>query len=144
MHLRHGNLICCVGWLGFVAAVVFLAGCGSKSATDTAEEPPAQGAPGKTAGGTPKRKPSISANPNPVPAGEEKLGKTTISWDTGDGTPGEVYLSTNRGEEKRFSGAVAKGSQEAAWIGKGEYEFKLYAGKGHATLLASVKVTRNK
>jgi hypothetical protein len=86
----------------------------------------------------------IKAEPNPVPAGTEK-GKTTISWDTGDNKiVGVVYVVTTKGEEKRFSGNGAKGSQEANWIGKGEYEFRLYAEKERKTLLASVKVTRNK
>lgn len=137
---KYGSLIRCVG---FVFAVMLLIGCGSKSAPTTPEtpaDPAAQGTPGK-----PKIKPSIAASPNPVPASAEKFGKTMITWDTGDGTPGEVYVSTNGGEEKRFSGALAKGSQEAAWIGsKGEYEFRLYAGKDHTTMLTSVKVRRKK
>jgi hypothetical protein len=88
--------------------------------------------------------PIITANPNPPPAGTAKFATTTISWNTGDGSLGEVYVSVSGGPEKKFSGALAKGSQEAAWIGKGDYEFRLYAGKQHKTLLAAVKVTRNK
>jgi hypothetical protein len=88
--------------------------------------------------------PTIKANPNPAPAGTTKFATTTISWDTGDGSLGEVYVSVNGGPEKRFSGALAKGSQEAPWIGKGDHEFRLYAGKEHKTLLATVKVTRSK
>lgn len=86
--------------------------------------------------------PQISASPNPVPAGNEKFGKTTISWDTGDGSVGEVYVSVNGAPEKLFAGDRSKSSLEAAWIGKGEHEFRLYAGKEHKKGLASVKVTR--
>lgn len=86
--------------------------------------------------------PQITASPNPVPAGSEKFGKTTITWSTGDGSVGEVYVSTNGDAERLFAGNRPKGSLEAAWIGKGEYEFKLYAGKEHKTVLGSVKVTR--
>src|SRR4051794_23933483 len=103
--------------------------------------PPQQGGQ-DTTGKQQQSAASITANPNPVPPGEEKFGKTTVSWDTGDGTPGEVYVSTNGGEEKRFSGAKAKGTQEAAWIGKGQYDFRLYAGKEHKTVLAAVTVKR--
>jgi hypothetical protein len=84
----------------------------------------------------------ISADPNPVPAGSEKFGKTTIIWDTGDGSIGEVYVSVNGAPDKLFAGNRAKSSKEAAWIGKGQHEFKLYAGKAHEKLLASVTVTR--
>jgi hypothetical protein len=86
----------------------------------------------------------IKADPNPVPAGAEKFGKTTITWDTGGAPAGEVYVLTNGKEEKKFSGAKAKGSQEATWIGKGEYEFKLYEGKEHTKVLGTVKVVRSK
>lgn len=88
--------------------------------------------------------PQISAAPNPVPAGSEKFGKTTISWNTGDGSVGDVYVAANGAPEKLFAGKRPKGSMDAAWIGKGEYEFRLYAGTEHKTVLATVKVTRLK
>jgi hypothetical protein len=88
--------------------------------------------------------PQITASPNPVPAGSEKFGKSMISWDTGDGSIGEVYVSINGAPEKLFAGNRSKSSLEAQFIGKGEHEFRLYAGKAHEKLLASVKVTRLK
>ncbi len=116
----------------FAAALgaVNLAGCGKSEDTNW----PAPGAGG----------PLISAAPNPVPAGREKFGKTTISWNTGDGSIGEVYVSVNGAPEKRFAGNRSKGSLEMKWIGRGEHEFRLYAGKEHKKVLASVKVTRLK
>jgi hypothetical protein len=83
------------------------------------------------------------ATPNPVPAGPDK-GTTTITWNTGDGSKGEVYMSKDGGPEKLFAGLSPWGSQEAAWIQQGEYEFRLYAVDEHQKkLLASVKVTRS-
>jgi hypothetical protein len=88
--------------------------------------------------------PSITASPNPVPAGTEKFGTTTITWDTGDGSIGEVYVSVNGAAERLFAGNRSKGTLAAPWIGKGEHDFRLYAGTQHKTLLASVRVTRSK
>jgi len=86
---------------------------------------------------------SIVANPNPVSAGKS-FGKTTITWNTGDGTVGQVYVSEGGAPEKLFADERPQGSQDAPWIGAGTpYEFRLYAGKEHKNLLASVKVTRN-
>jgi len=85
---------------------------------------------------------SIVASPNPVAAGKG-FGKTTITWSTGDGTVGQVYLAEGANPEKLFAEGP-KGSQEAPWIGVGTtYEFRLYKGKEHKQSLASVKVTRN-
>ncbi|OLC99952.1 MAG: hypothetical protein AUH86_01240 [Acidobacteria bacterium 13_1_40CM_4_58_4] len=39
---------------------------------------------------------TITASPNPVPAGEG-VGTTTITWNTGDGTVGQVYVSVDGG-----------------------------------------------
>lgn len=88
---------------------------------------------------------TITANPNPVPAGPG-AGSTTITWDTGDGSIGEVYVSVNDGEEKLF-GRNSKGSREAPWINsRGVCEFRLYRGTNHKTsnLVSSVAVTQNK
>jgi hypothetical protein len=104
------------------------------------DEPAPIGAPSSSAAAGPQ----ISASPNPVPLGSEKFGTTTITWDTGDGSIGEVYVSVNGKPEKLFAGNRRKGSLEAPWIGKGEHEFRLYAGTEHKTVLASVMVTRAK
>lgn len=88
--------------------------------------------------------PTIVANPNPVPPGGSQLGTTTISWDTGDKTVGDVYVSANGGEEKRFAGNRPRGSQEAKFIGRSQYVFRLYAANDHSKVLASVTVTRGK
>jgi ABC-type transport system substrate-binding protein len=83
----------------------------------------------------------IVAEPNPVPAGEG-AGRTTVSWDTGDGSVGEVWLAVDGGEEKLF-GKHSKNSQDVPWISAGPtYEFRLYKGTDRQELLGSVKVTR--
>jgi hypothetical protein len=113
-----------------VAVLLICAGCSQSKTTSPAVSPASA--------------PTITASPNPVPAGPTKFGATTVTWDTGDGSIGEVYVTVNGAPEKLFAGNRAKGSLEAAWIGKGDHEFRLYAGKEHKTMLASVKVTRNK
>ena len=86
---------------------------------------------------------TIAASPNPVPAGEG-LGTTTVTWNTGDGTFGQVYVSENGGPEAPFNGGTS-GSVPAPWIQGGTtYEFRLYAGTEHATLLSKTQVTRSK
>ncbi len=81
----------------------------------------------------------LIATPNPVPPGRGP-GKTIVNWHTGDGAPGQVYVSIGGGPEKLFSSNPSH--QEATINGKDEYEFRLYAGSDHATRLATVKVTR--
>ena len=84
---------------------------------------------------------TIQAQPNPVPAGDG-LGTTTIVWKTGDGSQGQVYVSEDGAEDKLFD-AGTEGSTPAPWIrAASTYEFRLYAGTNHKTLLGSVKVTR--
>jgi len=118
-------------------SLVILCGCrrsAEKAPTVNEEQPAAQA----------KGSPIINADPNPVPAGPEKFGKTTISWDTGDGSVGQVFVSVNGREEQLFADNRPKGVHEAKFIGKGECVFRLYARKEHKTVLASVKVTRSK
>ena len=84
-----------------------------------------------------KTAPSLSASPNPVPAGEGR-GLTTISWKSVDG---RVYVSKNGREEVLFGGSP-RGSQQANWIQAGStHEFRLYDAD-HKQLLAKVTVTR--
>ena len=85
-----------------------------------------------------KLAPSVSAFPNPVPAGE-RLGQTTISWKSVDG---KLYVSTNGCEEVLFADSP-RGSQQANWINSGStHEFRLY-NADHTQLLAKVTVTKD-
>ena len=84
--------------------------------------------------------PALNASPNPVPAGEG-MGKTTISWNTGDESAGKVCVSANGREESLFA-AAGRGSAAAPWIRTGcRYEFRLY-NSDHTELLAKVAVNR--
>jgi hypothetical protein len=84
----------------------------------------------------------ISADPNPVPAGPG-LGKTTITWNTGSYTAGQVYVLED-GSDERLFGHESNWSSEAPWIRTGStYEFRLYAGTDRKNLLGKVVVTRD-
>lgn len=86
-----------------------------------------------------KMAPTLSASPNPVPAGKG-LGRTTISWNSVDG---KIYVSVDGGNEVLFVD-LPSGSQDADWIGEGfNYEFRLY-NSDHTKLLDKVVVTRSK
>jgi hypothetical protein len=82
----------------------------------------------------------IIATPNPVPAGRGP-GKTIVNWHTGDGSPGQVFVSVGGGPERLFSSNPSH--QEAVIHSKDVHEFRLYAGTNHATKLATVQVTRD-
>jgi len=85
--------------------------------------------------------PAIKATPNPVPAGSG-MGTTTISWTTGDGSEGDVYVSESGQAERLFASKTPQGSGDAPWVQAGvSYEFRLYDA-AHAKLLGKVVVTR--
>src|SRR5688572_21871804 len=67
----------------------------------------------------------ITASPNPVPAGTG-LGSTTIMWDTGDRSWGQIYIVMD-GVETKMLAEGSKGVKEVNWIQTGiVYEFRLY------------------
>jgi len=81
----------------------------------------------------------LSAFPHQVPIGGT-MGTTEITWNTGDGSVGEVYVSIN-GEPETLFVTGAGGSKEAQWILADQaYEFRLYAGMDHNHLLDEVSV----
>jgi hypothetical protein len=86
---------------------------------------------------------TITASPNPVTTGEGS-GTTTITWNTGDGTTGQVYVSEDGAAEALFT-AGPTGSTPAPWIRAGKtFEFRLYSGTEHAKMLAKTQVTGSK
>ena len=86
---------------------------------------------------------TITASPNPVSIGEGP-GTTTITWNTGDGTTGQVYVSEDGAPERIFAQGPS-GSAPAPWIQAGKtFEFRLYAGTEHAKVLAKTQVTGRK
>ncbi|MGI8480953.1 MAG: hypothetical protein ACR2MF_02615 [Chthoniobacterales bacterium] len=127
-----------------ILACVFILGC-DRPATDSTTPSAASDladlspAPADESAGAA----SILANPNPVPAGEGP-GKTTITWRTSDDTDGEIYVTINGAEEKLFAKGL-QGTSDAPWISPDcNYEFRLYSGTDHKTVLARVIVTRAK
>jgi hypothetical protein len=112
-----------------LACVLFVGGCSWKPATPSDYLPSEE--PGEA---------WIIALPNPVPAGRGP-GKTIVTWYTGDGSPGQVYVSIGGAPEQLFS--TNPSHHEATITGKGDYEFRLYAGTDHSTRLGTVKVTRD-
>jgi hypothetical protein len=113
----------------FVVGLLVVAGCSGKANTPTDYVGPEE--PGEA---------WIIATPNPVPVGRGPA-KTIVNWYTGDGSPGQVYVSIGGGPEKLFSANPSH--HDATLSSKGEYEFRLYAGTDHTTLLGTVKVTRD-
>jgi hypothetical protein len=86
---------------------------------------------------------TITASPNPVTTGEGS-GSSTITWNTGNGTAGQVYVSEDGAPETLFA-AGPTGSAPAPWIRAGKtFEFRLYAGTEHATVLGKTQVTGRK
>src|ERR1700686_5250630 len=89
-------------------------------------------------------KPFLSADPNPVPAGnpDQPLGSTVITWNTGDEGPGDLYAKANRSPEV-FLARGSSGTLKIDWIQfDSTYEFRLYA-KKHSKLLTKLDVTRD-
>lgn len=88
--------------------------------------------------------PVLSANPNPVPAGDldQPLGSTRVSWNTRNHIIGDLYMKVNRSPEV-FLARGSAGVFDAKWIQfDALYEFRLYS-KKHSKLLAKVQVTRD-
>jgi glycosyltransferase involved in cell wall biosynthesis/SAM-dependent methyltransferase len=81
----------------------------------------------------------LRAVPNPVPAGSTT---TRICWDTGDGSPGYLFVTQDSAGEAAFAEG-ASGEQDAAWINPGSiYEFRLYSDRERTRLLGAVTVGR--
>jgi hypothetical protein len=86
---------------------------------------------------------TIAASPNPVTTGEGS-GTTTITWNTPDGTTGQVYVSEDGKPETLFTEGPT-GSASAPWIQVGKtFEFRLYAGTEHNKVLAKIQITGRK
>jgi hypothetical protein len=87
----------------------------------------------------------LSASPNPVPAGspDQALGKTTISWNTGDSSVGDVYVKMNRAPEV-LVGRGQSGTIQINWIAFDSlYEFRLYTKRNHFMPLKKLDVIRD-
>jgi hypothetical protein len=66
------------------------------------------------------------------------VGSVTISWNTGSGRHGQVFLSRDDGPEELFAEGAC-GSAECPPLERHVlYEFRLYEGHEHVRLLATV------
>ena len=112
----------------------FFAGCNLSTAPEAEEALPTS--PGASVA-------NITASPNPVSVGEGP-GTTTITWNTGDGSVGQVFVSENGAPDRIFASGPS-GSVAAPWIRAGtSFEFRLYVGTEHAKVLAKTQVTAHK
>jgi hypothetical protein len=85
------------------------------------------------------RAPVITANPDLVTITGGR-GSTDIEWDTGNGSPGIVFV-TEDGRKPVLFAKGSRGSRIAPWIGSHYYVFELYADNQRRTLLARVTVS---
>jgi hypothetical protein len=83
--------------------------------------------------------PVITAKPERVTLTDES-GSTEIEWDTGNGSPGFVFVTKN-GETPVLFAKGSRGTRAATWIGKYDYVFELYGDNERRTLLARVAVS---
>ena len=117
-----------------VLPLFFLAACNPSKAPEANAPTASPGASTAT----------ITASPNPVLVGQGTTGTTTITWNTGDGSVGQVYLAKDVEPEAAFASGPP-GSAAAPWIEAGKtYEFRLYAGTEHTKMLAKTRVTGQK
>ncbi len=86
------------------------------------------------------RPPFVSAKPENVPLTNNENGSTEIRWDTGNGSPGFVFVTAEGKKPVRFANGQ-RGTQIVSWIGKRRYAFELYGDAQRRTLLAKVIVT---
>jgi hypothetical protein len=80
----------------------------------------------------------ITATPQRVNVSDGFAG-TDISWNTGDGSMGFVFVTAN-GRPPVLVATGKEGSRVISWIRRGNYVFELYGDAGRRTLLASVNV----
>jgi hypothetical protein len=83
--------------------------------------------------------PRLEAIPNPVPAGAHS-GASAIDWNTGDGTPGQVWVSSGHGPEALLAQGP-HGSQVLNDLESNEvYSVRLYSSTAHQQLLDEISV----
>src|SRR5215831_12334939 len=85
------------------------------------------------------RAPVITAKPERVTL-TGGAGSTEIQWDTGNGSPGFVFVTENGPKPVLFAKG-SQGSRIAPWIGRHHYVFELYGDNERRTLLAKVTVS---
>jgi hypothetical protein len=116
-------LVCVAAYLG---TAVMLGAALTQNASGSSSEPVSTA-------------PVITAKPAHVP-GTNESGSTEIQWDTGNGSPGFVFVTEDDGKPVLFTKGP-RGTQVAPWIGRHRYIFELYGDSQRRTLLAKVIVS---
>ena len=83
--------------------------------------------------------PTITAKPERVTLGDG-TGSTEITWDTGDGSAGFVFVTEEGGKPVSFASG-SRGTQIVPWIKERSYLFELYGDDQRHNLLAKVTVS---
>jgi hypothetical protein len=134
----HTVFLVLVLWTG-----ALLSSCDQSNPTapaDTAATTPADSTGSGTAAVMTDPQATLSASPNPVPAGAG-LGTVTLQWKTGRPTAA-IYVSIDGGEEALFAEG-SEGTSSAAWIQTGAtYDFKMYSDTARKESLGHVSVRR--
>jgi hypothetical protein len=86
-----------------------------------------------------RRTPIITATPERVKVGNG-LASTDISWNTGNGSKGFVFVTAND-RPPVLVAAGSEGSRVIPWIRRGNYVFDLYGDAERRTLLSTVTVS---
>jgi hypothetical protein len=133
-HLSRRILSSAIG-AGLILSCVFFLGCNRTDTTSSQATSSASPSSGPVSTGTAV----LKADPNPVPPAAPGSGKTTISWQTGTGKNGEVYLVDAQSE--RLFAAGPSGASEATWLSPGTTRFRLYRGTEHREMLVELSVT---
>ena len=116
-------VVCLAVFSGGVSTV----GAGLEQNASTTNSDPVSGAP------------VITAKPERVRLTGEN-GSTEIEWDTGNGSPGFVFVTEN-GRKSVLFAKDSRGSRIAPWIKRHDYVFELYGDDQRRTLLAKVTVS---
>jgi hypothetical protein len=116
-----------VVFLAVYSGVISTVGAGLEQNASTGNSDPISGAP------------VITAKPEHVTLTRGN-GSTKIEWDTGNGSPGFVFVREN-GQTPVLFAKAPRGSQVAPWITKNRYVFELYGDDHRRTLLAKVTVS---
>src|SRR5205823_13319327 len=90
-------------------------------------------------GGRIKDAARITATPERVKVSEGSS-STDISWNTGDGSTGFVFVTAN-GRPPVLVATGKEGNRVISWIRRGNYIFQLYGDAERRTLLSSVNVS---
>lgn len=83
--------------------------------------------------------PFVTAKPEHVLLTNES-GSTEIQWDTGNGSSGFIFVTTDGGKPVLFANGP-RGTQVASWIGKHRYIFELFGDTQRRTSLTKVIVS---